>query len=92
MVGSSYNATFQMVLCVLFMGKPTSLNYFKITLLCSLMLEFPIAGKYRSVCLNRMQFEVDLMLGSFKLIFVYSQFSFISVQHFIMITEEIDIK
>lgn len=44
MVGSSYKATFQMVLCALFMGKPTSLTYIKITLLCSLMLEFPLVG------------------------------------------------
>lgn len=85
-VGSSYRATFQMIFCVLFMGKPTSLNYVKITLLCSLILEFPVGGKYRSVCLNRMQFEVDLMLESFKLILVYGQFSFISVQHFITTT------
>lgn len=61
-MGSFCNATFQIVLCIVFMGKPAPLNDFKI-ILCSLMLEFPIGGKYRSVCLNRREFEVDLMLG-----------------------------
>lgn len=59
MVGSSYNAAFQMVLCAVFIGLHLNNPVFS-------NARIPIAGKCRSGCLSGMQFEVELMLGVFQ--------------------------